>query len=335
MAGVTKTIQQVITRGVVPCENFIGVVANTTAFCVWKFGSGSNSLPFSTYLAALAATDCLTCVCLGIWNMKFISTNYWISRVPNLCRFQKYFTYVALESSRTLCTVLTVERTLTILFPLKYRAQNVRKRSKYILTITLAFISVGNIPHLLFSELDGMFMCYWGVDFKQHLNNYELIWDTVISIFGSFFISLVCNLACIIALRRSKVQTTTESRTKILQIFKRITILTSVSFMVSVSPWIYCITINHDWSVLPSGVDKLALYRIADAILFLNSATNPLCYFIICRPFRTVVYNGFRRLRDAVRGKIGFLHKTSPTIKTETPHVTRPQTTANMATGYV
>ena len=195
------------------------------------------------------------------------------------------------------------------------------KRSKYVLIITLAIISVGNVPHLLFTELDGMFLCFWGDDFKQHLKLYELIWDTIISIFGNILTSSVCNLVCIIALWGPKIPSARESRSNIVQIFKRITIWSSVAFTMSVSPWIYCITINHGWTVLPSEVDKLALFRIADAILFLDNAANPLFYFFISKPFRTDIYSGIRRLRVAVGSKLPFLHTNAMAEEAETPHI--------------
>jgi len=55
--------------------------------------------------------------------------------------------------SNWISAALTVERALTIMFPLKFRSQDMPRNSKYVIPIIVVLVILGNIPtHLFFIE---------------------------------------------------------------------------------------------------------------------------------------------------------------------------------------
>jgi len=287
------------TYGVLPCEVVLGTVANLTAVGIWKFGRRSSALPYSTYFFVMALVDCFILAFPGTLQMKFIFTPSVLSMVPELCRFHSYFMYASLQCSNVFLTILTIERTLTILFPIKFQSKGIKRRSSYVLIITSAIILLVNIPFLIFTKYDDNFVCHWGDRFREELLMFEFIVDVVINTFSTFIITLTCNIICFIHLCKFRGQATNDNRSHVLKTFRHLTFATSFTFLVSNFLWIFTIMLILGWLTMAED-DFLSFIKIADVMLYLNSACNPLIYYIVCIPAREDFKDGFRRVLTAV-----------------------------------
>jgi len=298
MSKVLKALQIGFSYGVLPCEVVLGTIANLTAVVIWKYGRRSSALPYSTYFFAMALVDCVILAFAGTLQMKFIFTASVLSKVPELCRFHTYFMYTSIQCSNVFLTIVTIERTLTILFPIKFQTNGIKRRSKYVLITVTSIMLLVNIPYLIFSKYDDEFVCHWGDMFKKELLMFEFVWDVVLNTFGTFIITLTCNVICFIHMCKFKGQTSNDHRSNVLKTFRHLTFATSFTFLLANLLWIFAIMLILGWLVMPED-DFSSFLRIADVMIYLNSACNPLTYYIVCITAREDFKEGFRRFLAA------------------------------------
>ena len=277
-----------------PMEIIIGGIANALMAVIWQFGANSRGMPFSTYFSTLALVDLLILVFPGTLRVRFIFTDNVLTSVPNLCRFQIYAVYAWLQISNWISTILTLERTLTILFPVKFQTHMIKNRSKYVLIILIVYLSLINIPHLVYAKYNDQMVCHWDDQYYDNLFVYEIITDTVLGITLPIVLIITCNVVSLIVLCTRRNQTRNGSSTNVVTTFKQLTLWTGLTLVIANSVWLFCVLIILGVFSVPED-DYANLVHIANIALYLNCAVNPIIYLFVCKCIREDFVAGFRR----------------------------------------
>ena len=295
MSKTLLNIQLGLSSIVLPLEIIIGIIANALVMIVWQFGAKSKGMPFSRYCSTLALVDLIVLAFPGILRVRFIFTDDVLSRVPDMCRFQSFVAYAMIQNSNWISAILTLERTLTILFPVMFQTQGIKKRSKVVLVILIMYTSLNNIPHLIYAKYNDMMVCHWDELYYDNLFNYELVMDTLLGVTLPIVLIITCNVVTLVVLCTCRNQTRNESRIHVVKTFKQLTLWTGVTLFIANAVWLLCVLIILGVFSLPED-DYANLVQIADVMLYLNSSVNPLIYFLVCKPVRqdfTAVFGHF------------------------------------------
>ena len=144
-----------------PIGIYVGILVNIAAIIIWVFGPKSRSLCCATYFAANAVADFLTLSITGLWfTICFSHFNANCNYSATTCKISNYLRFVLFQTTNWISTTITVERALTIMFPLKFRSYDMRRHSKYAIPIIVILLVLGNIPLFYASEqIEGTVYC--------------------------------------------------------------------------------------------------------------------------------------------------------------------------------
>jgi len=300
-------LQFVFSNIIMPIQLIVGITANGIVMLIWHFGTKSRQLPFSVYFSTLALVDFVLLAFPGTLRMQFIFTDDVLSRIPNVCRFLSYVDYAMIQNSNWISAILTLERALTILCPIRFQTRWIKRRSKRVLIVLTAFTTLNNIPHLIFAKFDDTMVCHWDGQYFNALFMYELIMDTILCVTIPIVLSVACNFFSFVALSTSRNhQIRNDNRTGVVITFKRLTFWTGVTLLISNFLWTVVISINLGVFTLQEE-DYVNLFAIASVILYFNSSINPLFSFYLCNAVRTDFKDTFRRL-------LSVIHRRSRTV---------------------
>jgi len=299
MSKTLLNIQLGLSSIVLPVEIIIGIIANALVMIVWQFGAKSKGMPFSRYCSTLALVDLIVLAFPATLRVKFIFTDDVLSGVPNLCRFQNFVVYAMIQNSNWISAILTLERTLTILFPVMFQTQGIKKRSKVVLILLIIYTSLNNIPHLIYAKYNDKMICHWDELYYEKLFTYELVMDTFLGVTLPIVLIITCNVVTLVVLCTCRNQTRNDSRTHVVKTFKQLTLWTGMTLFIANVMWLFCVLIIIGVVSVQEG-DYANLVQIANVMLYLNSSVNPLIYFLVCKPVREDFTSGFRRVFAAL-----------------------------------
>jgi len=113
---------------ILPIFVSIGLLVNAIAFCVWMFGPKSKAICSAIYFAANSAVDFLyltaPLIASDIWYDGFIPITDFT------CKFFNSFYNSCLQMSTCISAIITVERSLTIIFPFVFKTKACRNVQK-------------------------------------------------------------------------------------------------------------------------------------------------------------------------------------------------------------
>jgi len=214
-------------------ELIVGIVLNIVTFVIWVCGRKSKVMCCATYFAANSVVDCLGLSIAGVW-IYIYSFNENIFNTDIKCKVFIYLRATFLEWSNWISAVITVERTLTVVLPLFFRSQDMRKRSKYILIVIWAVFLVANIIFLYsVGKCKDRNACCGVTDINM---------DTVVAVVASisalcpYLIIVTFNLATIIALCKSKLErrnTVSTYHRSYINSFTKLTVITGIAFVLA------------------------------------------------------------------------------------------------------
>ena len=269
-----------------PIEIGGGILLNIIAFFLWTFGSKSRNLCCATYFAANSLFDLLSLSINGLWTVicfTDFNTNCYYSDVA--CKVHYYMYSVFLQSSNWISTTITVERAMTIMFPLKFRSQDMRQHSKYAIAIIVVLVLSGNIPSFYaFVQLTETTYCTYNKLFDNFL--YGIIEESVRS-FIPFIVILICNCCTVASLCKQRRNSVSPNHERYINVFTKVTILTGLSFIVSNSVDFFCTNwdlfgLHHYFPELNPNVFFL-LIDLKSILIYFNCLMNPIICFMVCK----------------------------------------------------
>ena len=287
-----------------PIGIYVGILVNIVAIFIWAFGPKSRSICCATYFAANAVADFLTLTMTGLWIIicftHYNTTCYYSAAT---CKISNYLQIVLFQASNWISTTITVERALTIMFPLKFRSNDMRRHSKYAIPIIVILVLLGNIPSLYaIIQIEGTVYCQYNNDFDNFI--YSLIEITVRSLLP--FITIVtfncCTIATLCKQRRNPVSTNQE---RYVNVFTRLTLLTGLSFVISNTigvalSTIYIFGFEHILHALPLN-DSMLFLDLSFMMCYFNCLMNPIISVVVCKSLQEDIKSFLQRLLRACR----------------------------------
>jgi len=261
---------------ILPIFVSVGLVANIFTFCAWVFGSKSKYMCCAVYFAANSAVDFL------VLTYPLFRNNYWQFSIPKTdftCKLFVSFYRSVKHLTTCISAIITVERSLTILFPFVFKPQDMRKRSKIVLLVILILQ-----PFMQFITFYYVYAKDDDCVGNAIVVNYGSVFHAFVIILIPFAIIILFNVATVAALIRSRRHAVSGHRDHV-AVFTKLTLLTGVSFVLS-----YTIAVVITMYVL---LDLEEFPRILDLMLspsytmwLFNSAMNPIICMIVCKSVR-------------------------------------------------
>ena len=281
---------------VFPIGICVGILVNSVAIFVWVFGPKSRSLCCATYFAANAVADFLTLSITGLWiTICFTHFNTNCNYSSATCKIYTYLLYVCFQSTNWISTTVTVERALTIMFPLKFRSNDMRRHSKYAIPSIVILVLLGNIPALYaVKQLEGTVYCEYNNGFEV-FDLFEVSFRSILP-----FIAIVtfncCTIATLCRQRRLSVSTNQE---RYVNVFTKITLLTGHSFVISNIMQVAIATIHIMGLSLMATLNRNEFLLVLDLTLmmcFFNCLTNPIICVVVCKSMQEDIKTFLQRL---------------------------------------
>ncbi|CAI9167309.1 unnamed protein product [Rangifer tarandus platyrhynchus] len=277
-----------------------GIVGN--GLVVWLLGSQGQRSPFSVYVLHLGVADLLFLLCMA---SKVILNCFRLGVTGHMALEMvsrgKYFTYTA---GLSLLTAISMQRCLSVLFPIWYKCRRPQHLSAMVCALLWAL-------SLLLNTLAAFFCSkFWGWD-KRHCFTIDLVISILLM---GVFTPLMAGSSLILCVRVQRSSTETHRRPTRLYA----TILACVLvFLVFALPlgihWFFIY-----WLDLPQRTKTLSglLARLFSA---LSSSANPVIYFLVGRRKR----QGLREplgavLRRALREEPELEGRETPSTTTTT-----------------
>jgi len=286
---------------ILPIFVSVGLVVNVVAFCVWVFGQKSKSLCCAIYFAANSAVDFLFLTRPLLWHSADLG---WYGRIiPKTdvtCKLSASFYISCVHLTIWISAIITVERSLTILFPFVFKSQNMRKRSKIVLAVIIVlqpFIQFTNYYYIIRKpEVHGICIYSSGV-VAQIYKTFEAF----AVIFIPFAVILTFNVATVATLimQRSKRQSVNGRRDHV-NVFTKLTLLTGLSFCLSYA--LYVVILMD--TLIGLGIDDnmyMILSLLFGTMHFFNSTMNPILCYVVCKSVRDDIKHFIRAIAQRIR----------------------------------
>ena len=266
----------------------VGVVGNVISLVVFHRGKQSSSLAWSAYFKCLALADNFILLVLGMELLLVLSPANIYVRFHNewLCKFFHCICYFGITTSTWIMVVMTVDRTLSLCFPLKFRIDTSAKWIYIkICCVLLALLGI-SLFHLTVVTY-GFGFCY--VILRDTFSAIYFHWYIPVLVFiVPFVINGACNTIIVCTLWKRARRTAALSEQSI---GRRVNAAQNFTFRV------LAITIFHMVSVLPYGIFQLMFYFkipvsqsefiITNVIFNLNSGVNFFLYLAAGGDFRS------------------------------------------------
>lgn len=241
-----------------------GFVGN--GLVVWLLGSQGQRSPFSVYILHLGVADLLFLLCMAskVILICFQLVNR-IHMALDIVSRMKYFTYTA---SLSLLTVISMQRCLSVLFPVWYKCH----QPKHLSAVVCALLWVLS---LLLNTV-AMFLC------SDFLARDELLCfriDLVISILlMGVFTPLMAGSSLILCVGVQRSSTATHRRPTRVYVTVLVCILVFLAFALPLGICWFLIS----WLDLPQKT-KTVFSLLARLFSAMSSSANPVIYFLVGR----------------------------------------------------
>jgi len=270
---------------ILPIIVLVGLAVNIIAFCVWMCGSKSKSMCCAIYFAANSTADFLFLTEPLLWVDK------WgfgiIQKTDFTCKLFTSFYNSCMHLSTCISAIITIERSLTVLFPFVFKSQSMRARSKIVLLVLLVLQPFVQFIPLLYNEM-GRYDCMA----TQYSWEYSTFFYAIVCILLPFVVILTFNVATVATLIRHRLRRQpVAGRQDHVHVFTKLTLITGVSFVLS-----YILMAIHVLYHMIIGVEinvqnvfqsqLFMLTGLSATMLYLNSVMNPIICFIVCKCVR-------------------------------------------------
>ena len=259
----------------------VGILVNIAAILFWIFGPKSRSLCCATYFAANAVADFLTLSIVGLWTIICsVQFNENCLYVDVTCKIQIYLNGVLFQITNWISSALTVERALTIMFPLRFKSHDMCKNSKYAITLIVVLALVGILTSIYgYEHVEGTIFCKYREDFNfKSLFFIEVSVRTILP----FTVIVVFNCCTIATLCKQRRNSVSANQDRYVNTFTKLTLFTGLSFVVSNTPGVvYAIWIIR--GIWLSWNEFFLLIDLTYTMCYLNCLMNPIICFVICK----------------------------------------------------
>ena len=273
-----------------------------------------NMTSTAMLLCSLAFSDTLILYCGPLCN--FISVTWHIDiRDMNdgLCKASSYLSHVTFQLSSWLLVMLTLERTICVMFPHKVKGLcTVKKTGLCVLVVTLSILLLNS--HFLYGaglvedtgKLES-FPCRAKYKIYEYFTSYIWPWIDFCVYFAVPFVFIgVGNFMIILTLsRRNKHMSQSRNTCRQNLQSKNVTVLLiflCAMFLVTLSPvtiyfigsahWVESVTSQTDTEDVQSGMEVLLFwYTVVNCISYLNAACNFILYVISGSRFKQEIIN--------------------------------------------
>jgi len=270
-----------------PIFVIVGLLANILSFCFWMFGPKSKSMCCAIYFAANSAVDFLLLTEPPLWNNDGFRESDWLLDIPQTDVTCKLFCSLYLSCihlSTCISAIITVERSLTILFPLQFKCQDMRRRSKYVILVIVVLQ-----PFIQFIQLyyikKGKRVCEFPEEWPRIL--YYRIFSNFVVFLIPLIVIVVFNVATVAALFKQRLRrnTVSGSRNHVI-VFTKLTIMTGVSFVLSYTYYsvITVYTLFENENIYSDFIFHST--PIGHIMIYFNCLMNPVICFILCKSTR-------------------------------------------------
>jgi len=266
-----------------PIFVIVGLLANILSFCVWMFGPKSKSMCCAIYFAANSTVDFLFLTELLLWNDGFRESD-WLLDIPKTdvtCKLFYSLYMSCAHLSTCISAIITVERSLTILFPLRFKCQDMRRRSKCVtLVIVVLQPIIQSIP--LYYMKQRKHSCQLSEDWPR---TYYMLFSVVAVILIPLIVIVVFNLATVAMLFKLRHRRNTVSLSRShANAFTKLTIMTGVSFVLSYTYVSFgAINMLLETEYMHSF---LQLNPIGHIMSYFNCLMNPVICLVVCKSTR-------------------------------------------------
>ena len=307
-----STADQIFIDILLPIEVFVGIALNVVVICIWLFGPKSKGLCCAVYFAALAGIDLLTLSIPGILKYMYRSDlltneaadeNKDYSKLKIICRVKQTTLPPFLQSSNWITVALTLERTLTVLLPFVFQSQNMRIRSKYVVSaIVIVSLSINAIvtftqfddSALQFKDLES-YLSYCFYFYKR--SDVTLVLELCFRVIIPFVLIITLNGATVVSLCKTKVERNSANRRSPVHVFTKLTVLTGITFTIANNAdAVFALT-----RMFSVNINVKFVVNHREEFLYLNNVMNPIVCFVVCRSARddvkTFLLSLARRLR--------------------------------------
>jgi len=211
-----------------PMVIFGGAPANVIAFCVWTFGPKSKQVCCAIYFMANAVADFLLLAVPGLWMYLWDYDEQSMMQMHVTDVFCKIFGlpfFTFLVTSNWISAVITIERALTIVFPIVFKAQTMLRKSKYVICVILILLLLASSPFLyLYGYDEG------SCNIKYDETYYDV--QMFVQIIVPFLLIVIFNVVTVVTLLRHKFRGNhmSSNRPSFVTVFTKIAIVTGSSF---------------------------------------------------------------------------------------------------------
>jgi len=268
-----------------PIFVIVGLLANILSFCVWMFGPKSKSMCCAIYFAANSAVDFLCLTQPPLWNNGGLRESDWLLDIPRTdvtCKLFRSLYMSCAHLSTCISAIITVERSLTILFPLRFKCQDMRRRSKFVVLVIVVLQPLIQFIQLYYTQ-KGKRLCGF---YEEWPGIFNIMFTNVVVILIPLIVIVVFNLATVVALckRRRRRNTVSMSRSHA-NAFTKLTIMTGVCFVLS---YVYASVVFVDVLFVRTEMSKILFLfsPFGNIMTYFNYLMNPVICLIVCKSTR-------------------------------------------------
>lgn len=271
-----------------------GTIGNAFSIVIWLKGEKSKSSKCAVYLLFLSISDLLIVVLPGF--LTYLAETVYISLIDTnatVCEIYLISAYSLQQMSAWLTVVVTIERTLCVVFPFKFaRVFESYPRRTYVVVCVIAVLSIlPNMTHINAHDILQMefnnttvFSCYVeDTETFEIIATKALISYTFLTSMVPLVLTVLCNVILITKLTSARFQTDIHrDRSKNIT---KLVIAIGVLFTISTLPWGVYLMAELSWI----DVDLQTVYVLGCVGMvpaYLNNALNPWMYCIFVQGFR-------------------------------------------------
>jgi len=325
-------IRHICDHVILPIFVSVGLVVNVVAFCVWVFGQKSKSMCCAIYFAAISAFDFLYLTHPLMWQSAVFG---WyediIPRTDFSCKLMDSFYGGCFQLSTCISASITVERSLTILFPFVFKSQDLRKRSKIVLAVII-LLQPFMQSMIYYDRISEYGNCLFSSD---AVNKAVRVFYAVVVVIIPFAVILTFNMATVATLIRQRlIRHSLTGRRDNVNEFTKVTLLTGVSFCLTYTlssvlelQATFCLEMSFYMNYITQ-----ILIPPAIAMIYFNKAMNPIICYVVCKSVRDDIKHFIaRRIQRCCASGRSQRENRTPNVARGTPAIENEELTAKIA----